>query len=533
MRLSFSDLRDGLVLVDFPEASNDAANRAAVALSRALATLRERGLRDAIPAARTLLLSFDPVRLSHGAVRRAASRQGGRASARVADGPGRTLDIPTAFDGEDLATVAAASGLTPGELVGLFCEAEYRVSFLGFAPGFPYLTGLPERLRVPRLPTPRVRVPAGSVAIAGEYAGIYPSATPGGWRLVGRTGARLFDPRRDPPALFSAGDRVRFSQVRRVDEPAAPERPAPPAPLFRVERAGLWSAVVGAPRWGLASSGVPQGGPMDPASAAAANAAAGNPPDAGVLEAAVEGPELEALAPCVAAIAGADVPVSCNGAARPHGQPFAVAAGDRVIFGRARKGMRAYLAVDGGLLDSQETAVTRRLERGDLLAADAAAGGRAPAGSSGTAAAVGPFTLRAIPGPHAAMFTAASLDAFFGREWRVSPQSDRRGLRLEGAPLEHVHAAEVDPVGAAPGSVQVPGGGLPIVLGPDGPVTGGYPRIATVIGADLHRLGQAAPGDAVRFVPATLEDALAAYLGGRTGSRARGVRLAPSDDRNT
>jgi len=130
-------------------------------------------------------------------------------------------------------------------------------------------------------------------------------------------------------------------------------------------------------------------------------------------------------------------------------------------------------------------------------------------------------------------FTAASLDAFFEREWRVSPQSDRRGLRLEGAPLEHVHAAEVDPVGAAPGSVQVPGGGLPIVLGPDGPVTGGYPRIATVIGADLHRLGQAAPGDAVRFVPATLEDALAAYLRGRTGSRARGVRLAPSDDRNT
>jgi allophanate hydrolase len=152
------------------------------------------------------------------------------------------------------------------------------------------------------------------------------------------------------------------------------------------------------------------------------------------------------------------------------------------------------------------------LERGDLLAADAAAGGARAAGSSGTAAAVGPFTLRAIPGPHAAMFTAASLDAFFEREWRVSPQSDRRGLRLEGAPLEHVHAAEVDPVGAAPGSVQVPGGGLPIVLGPDGPVTGGYPRIATVIGADLHRLGQAAPGDAVRFVPATLEDALAAYL---------------------
>jgi len=108
------------------------------------------------------------------------------------------------------------------------------------------------------------------------------------------------------------------------------------------------------------------------------------------------------------------------------------------------------------------------------------------------------------------MFTDASLAAFFADEWRVSAQSDRRGLRLLGAPLEHAGPAEVEPVGAAPGSVQVPGGGLPIVLGPDGPVTGGYPRIATVIGADLYLLGRAAPGDALRFARATLEQALAA-----------------------
>jgi antagonist of KipI len=250
---------------------------------------------------------------------------------------------------------------------------------------------------------------------------------------------------------------------------------------------------------------------MDPLSAAAANAAAGNPPDAGVLEVAVEGPELEALAPCVAVLAGADVPVSCGGAGRAHGEPFAVAAGDRIIFGRARKGMRAYLAVGGGLRDAVDSAGTRRVEREDLLVAAAAQSrGGAASGPRVSPVEGGPFTLRAIPGPHAAMFTGGSVDAFFASEWRVSPQSDRRGLRLEGPPLEHVNETEVDPVGAAPGSVQVPGGGLPIVLGPDGPVTGGYPRIATVIGADLHVLGQAAPGDAVRFVPATLSDALAA-----------------------
>jgi len=257
---------------------------------------------------------------------------------------------------------------------------------------------------------------------------------------------------------------------------------------------------------------------MDSVSAAAANAAVGNPAGAGLLEAAVDGPELEALAPCVAAVAGADSPVTCGGVVRAHGEPFAVAMGDRIIFGRAREGMRTYLAVGGGLRDAEETAGTRRVERGDLvLRADAAPrGDGAPQGRDARRLHAGPLALRAISGPHATMFTPDSVDAFFSREWRVSPQSDRRGLRLEGAPLEHLESAEVEPVGAAPGSIQVPGGGLPIVLGPDGPVTGGYTRIATVIGADLHLLGRAGPGDAVRFVPATLDEALAAL--GSSGS---------------
>jgi KipI family sensor histidine kinase inhibitor len=516
MRLSFTDLRDGLVLVDFPGASDDAANRAAVALARSLAPLSSRGLRDAVPAARTLLLSFDALRLSHGAVRSAVSRT--RVDAAARDAPARTLEIPATFDGEDLAGVAAAARLSPGELVAAYTAAEYRVAFLGFSPGFPYLTGLPDALRAPRLSTPRLRVPAGSVAIGGPWTGIYPSATPGGWRLIGRTAAAVFDARRSPPALFAAGDRVRFVAI--PDATAVPSPAPPPAsgpssggrPLFRVARPGLWSAVVGAPRWGMASSGVPPGGAMDALSFGAANAAAGNAADAGALEIAMDGPELEALAPCVAAVAGADIPVACGGAPRPHGQPFAVAAGDRLSFGRTRKGMRAYLAVGGGLREAEETWQTRCLERGGVLLGDGMRAPEAPSPAAAVETEGGGWTLRAIPGPHVAMFEPGSVDAFFAGEWRVSPQSDRRGLRLDGATLRHASPdeTEVAPVGAAPGSVQVPGGGLPIVLGPDGPVTGGYPRIATVIGADLHLLGRAAPGDALRFRPATLEEAITA-----------------------
>jgi KipI family sensor histidine kinase inhibitor len=113
-------------------------------------------------------------------------------------------------DGPDLAVVAAECGLAPERIVELHAGAEYRVAFLGFCPGYPYLVGLPRELEVARLASPRAQVPAGSVAIAGPFAGIYPSATPGGWRLLGRTETRLFDPAADPPALLAPGDRVRF-----------------------------------------------------------------------------------------------------------------------------------------------------------------------------------------------------------------------------------------------------------------------------------------------------------------------------------
>jgi inhibitor of KinA len=115
----------------------------------------------------------------------------------------------------DLADVARRCGVSPDEVVALHAGAEYVVQCLGFAPGFPYLTGLPERLRVPRHDAPRPRVPAGSVAIAGAQAGVYPCETPGGWRVLGRTPRRLFDPGAEPPALLAPGDRVRFVPVSR------------------------------------------------------------------------------------------------------------------------------------------------------------------------------------------------------------------------------------------------------------------------------------------------------------------------------
>jgi len=129
---------------------------------------------------------------------------------------GPPVTIPVTYDGADLDAVAALSGLTTAEVVRRHTERELVVGWLGFAPGFAYLTGLDPALRVPRLETPRTAVPAGSVAIAGPYSAIYPVVSPGGWRLVGRTTARVWDVTADPPSIFRPGTRVRFEAIGRA-----------------------------------------------------------------------------------------------------------------------------------------------------------------------------------------------------------------------------------------------------------------------------------------------------------------------------
>lgn len=131
--------------------------------------------------------------------------------------PHRTIDIPTLYggtSGPDLLPLASSLGLAPHQLIDLHASAAYTVRFMGFAPGFAYLEGLPEQLHVQRLDSPRPRVPAGSVAIAGPYSGIYPAESPGGWRLLGRTSLTLFDPLSPRPTLLQPGDRVRFVPTR-------------------------------------------------------------------------------------------------------------------------------------------------------------------------------------------------------------------------------------------------------------------------------------------------------------------------------
>jgi KipI family sensor histidine kinase inhibitor len=160
---------------------------------------------EIVPGARTVLLDEvgDPVAL-------AREIRGWPPPAAAGSGGGELVEIPVRYDGPDLESVADLWRVDPDTVVARHLGAEFRVAFCGFAPGFAYMTGLPAALAVPRLPSPRPRVPPGSVGLADVYCGIYPNASPGGWRLIGRTDAVLFDPARPDPALLTPGTRVRF-----------------------------------------------------------------------------------------------------------------------------------------------------------------------------------------------------------------------------------------------------------------------------------------------------------------------------------
>ena len=194
---------DRALLVEVPDLAAVAAVRAA------LDSAPLPGQQDVVPAARTVLVVLDrpPSEADAAALRRIPLEPPVRPPAE------RVVDLPVVFDGPDLAEVAELTGLSAAALVEALTTTELTVAFGGFAPGFAYLTGLPPELHVPRRATPRTRVPAGAVGLAGPFAGAYPRASPGGWQLVGRTDAVLFDVDRDPPALLVPGARVRFRQV--------------------------------------------------------------------------------------------------------------------------------------------------------------------------------------------------------------------------------------------------------------------------------------------------------------------------------
>lgn len=203
-------LGDAGVLVTFADRIDGSARDRVAALTERLRGETAAGVVELVPALVTLAVHYQPDEIDFPTLRDRILRALATLGPAAAPPVGRSIAIPVVYDGPDLEAVARAVALPVDEVIARHQAPEYRVALLGFVPGFGYLTGLDPRLVLPRRSAPRPRVPAGSVAIAGEQTGVYPASTPGGWHLIGRTEVRMFDPSRGPPSLLAVGDRVRF-----------------------------------------------------------------------------------------------------------------------------------------------------------------------------------------------------------------------------------------------------------------------------------------------------------------------------------
>lgn len=219
---------DSVLVVELEARIDSAINARAIAIADAVQAGDLAGVRDVVPSYRSVAIYFDPLKTDYDALCALLEREAAATGPPVAAAP-TPVRIPVCYGGElgpDLEAVAAFASLSADEIVRLHSAAIYRVFMLGFVPGFAYLGLVDERMAMPRHATPRVRVPAGSVGIAGVQTGIYPAETPGGWQIIGRTQVKPFDAARDEPFLLKAGDAVQFYPIDRAAFDAAPSDPA-------------------------------------------------------------------------------------------------------------------------------------------------------------------------------------------------------------------------------------------------------------------------------------------------------------------
>lgn len=431
----------------------------------------------------------------------------------------RSVEIPVLFDGPDLEEIVRARNMSLAELVADLSAAELQVAYLGFAPGFAYVEGLPPSLSsIPRRSTPRTSVPAGSVGIAAGYLGIYPQTSPGGWNLIGRTDLVMFDPLVAPYSTVQPGDRIRIVSVSelsateptpRIDRPrCSSERRAV------VESPGMMTTLQDRGRVGVGHLGVPKGGPADRDLMRLANLLVGNDPDLGVLETTLSGPTVRFDATAHVAVVGATV--SLDGRPVEPGAVFVVPPGGRVKVDESYR-LRAYIAVAGGLsgpglFGSCSTDTLSGLGIGPLVAEDELSMGdpRRPGGYTSDLERNSQIRIVAGPDEFATRDNPELLRRFFEEPFVVTTESNRIGVRMERQepseiPLDRPTGL-MRSYGMIEGAIQLPPSNDPIVLLTDHATMGGYPVVATVVSADVGAVAQKRPGETISFELVTLAE---------------------------
>lgn len=531
--MRFLTASDKALLIELPDLPHT------MALYRQVLAHQVVGVRELVPAAHTLLVHFEPNVISRAgleAVLRDCAAQAALAAHSSQAPLGRLVEIPVRYTGEDLPDVAALLGLSVAQVIACHTAQPYEAAFAGFAPGFVYLSG-GANWALPRRPSPRTKVPAGAVALGGNFSAVYPSASPGGWQLIGQTDVPMWDLQRPEPAYVQPGFRVQFVDVtrkaRQVYLPRQPDAPLKPPTQPRVltspaqtavefNEVGWQTLVQDGGRHGMAGLGISTSGALDALAMHQANRLVGNPVATPVLENVGGQMRLRSRGAVTLAVTGAVVALTLHSAQGlaspvPSHTPVALNDGDELQLHAPTAGVRSYLAVRGGwqvdaVLGSCATDTLAQIGPEPLQCGQCLGVGGAVPPAQLRAVELGGMPPPALPqpgdtvvldvllGPRTDWFTAQALHTLTTQAWRVTPQSNRIGMRLEGGQaLERARHDELPSEGTVAGAIQVPINGQPVLFLADHPLTGGYPVIAALVSYHLGLAAQTPVGCSMRF----------------------------------
>ncbi|MCH7337230.1 urea amidolyase family protein [Acinetobacter sp. NIPH 2699] len=480
-------------------------------------------IQELIPAARTILVHFDVLFID---AKTLISWISSQKIDQYAANTSKEVTINVCYDGVDLVYVAEYLGIGVDEVIHKHTHSRWQVAFIGFAPGFAYLVSPDHPFgSIPRLASPRKKITSGSVGLAGEYSGIYPKDSPGGWQLIGHTDQAMWDVYREQAALLLPSDQVIFKDISKhptqvaVPSTRSISTQAQQNPVvLTVKNVGLQVLVQDEGRKNVAQLGVGHAGAMDRGAFYGANACVGNPKNAAVLEILNGGLHLKVMKETVIAVTGADAElwVTYANAYKVKQllyQPIALDQGDEIYISSPQAGIRNYLAIRGGV------AVEHVLNSAsyDSLAELGAAPIRVRDEIHSAQLKTQPVDLNQLPvsplpkvgdqivvdimlGPRVDWFTPDSIDLLLGQRWLVTADSNRIGLRLAGdKSLQRQINQELPSEGCCTGAIQIPPSGQPVLFMNDHPITGGYPVIAAVTPYHLDLIAQIAAGCYIQF----------------------------------
>ncbi|MCF8999882.1 urea amidolyase family protein [Acinetobacter nectaris] len=496
---------------------------------RQLKQLNHPAILDMIPAEKTIFIQFSNLIIQQKELIDWLSKQEIKdLTAEL----GREVVIPVSYQGMDLGQVAEFLGITVNEVIRRHTESEWKVAFIGFAPGFGYLNSENKPFgSIPRLNSPRKQIPMGSVALAGEYAGIYPKNSPGGWQLIGHTDERMWDIHRDPPALLLPGNRIFFKKNTQgasvfIDteiktQNIYPNQNLEKIPVLKVLKVGIQVLIQDYGRQGKFALGVGVGGAMDKGAMQYANECVGNPLNYAVLEILNGGFHTEVQCSTVIAVTGADTDLYIKykdgetEIAKTY-QSIALDQGDEIIIKSPKAGLRSYFAIRGGIavndvlgsksfdtlaelgpqpLKANDYIYTAQMMQNAVLGQRIKHDYQLPKPSE-------TVVLDIVLGPRVDWFDKQSLETLKTQSWLVTSDINRIGLRLMGEkPLKRAKNIELPSEGTAIGALQIPPNGQPVLFMNDHPLTGGYPVIATVADYHLDLVAQIPTGCMIKFNP--------------------------------